>query len=793
MRALATLAQVATLLNETSAIEPQLLSILQGLQSRRAWMMEELRPQTASEQMTAIQWSRAAPNGRSVLAGGFSDGSISVWAEPSDGARGVPHSDATGPLPDTEGHTSHITSLAWGVHPSDPQSLLLASAARDGKLLVWLWDATADTLLSPAVELRSGGQDVMSVDWYPSREAAGGVGGSEGVGGSASGSSQLTLLAAGSKNGNITIWSWLGWPDRAPAVLWTLSQSVDSTASLEGEPQVASPVAAVAFSPEGSVLAGGFEDGSVWAWRLADQHLALLTMHATADPLPEPQPRLVGNHAMRVTALAWHSSSQMLASAAASGFPFSPARADIRVWTAAGHSSEPELPVAVVETPFRREVTSLAWSPGLDARSIAVSSGSGDIFMYQLSENFGVVSQFALPAVGKVQRTPAHVSFSEKGLLATSHGAAGSDECRLGTARIWAVGDGLSSVQHHLTNNPLNAGAPAIESCCLCWDGEGRKLASAYRVTKADGSSVWRVTVWEVDKAGEVGVREAASWELPLHRVNSIAWHPLHSALAVGGNSTVLILDAATSAATDNTRLPLRSKRLEVGGGYVNALDWSASGVLAVASESGDLSIWNSARSALPAYTRKGSASADTKSRGWLAAVAWSPSASLVASGGQDGAVEVLDLATSETTVLFVDSARQSGSRSAYERSVPVESLSWSPEGHLLVGIANGLIGRWDPTSNSSELTLLHTKSSCLPLRKLDASSQSGRLLSGWGRRQRTADAHGREARGGGFVDPESRRRALRSRMSPCLLVATTCPSPLMTAQCRSSQLASEP
>lgn len=689
LRAVALATNIATAINDTQSVEPQLLGLLRGLQEEKVWMLEELRPQGLADQMTALAWSPSSSD--PLLAGGFDDGTLAVWPDALGGGTNAP-------LVLRGGHTNRVTSVAWGGDSRAIALPLLASAARDGRLLVWEPTGGGGYLPRPlgSDEQRHG--DVMSVAWSPIR------------------ASVPPLLAASARDGNVTIWLWQGEPP--PSVpLWTLPRRLDGDNSTPTK-----PAGAVAFSPDGSLLVCGFDSGSILVWELPE---------ALGDTLPIH--RLVGSHNYRVTSLAFRPGPRngpfVLASASAGGFPFNrTAVPEVRLWSVAG-SGTPEL-LTVIPTAFQRPVASLAWlSPSL--KSLAVSSDSGDVDILRLTgsdDTWGLEERFALPSPPGSSSSPSSVAVSAAGVLASSHGSAATDSCRAGRARLWATGGIMSRVAYTLAPRVGEHSAGSPEGCCLAWGHGGQYLAAATAIGQGDNWQ-WTISIFEPyaaeDSASSI-IRP--SIVLPATgRLNSLAWQQGGRGLIAGGSDGMVLLWEGKDSLLTAEQGGGPQWRVEVGEGYVNALAWSPgdNARLAVGSQSGEVSVWAGS----PGGLQRLSVPATHRHSGWIRTVAWSSDGVMLASGGQDGHVLVLDTGSASSLNLTVPTRPTApGSLGVF-----VRELSWTSGGVLVIGMDDGSISKWDPHSAvGAAATQVPVRSSCTSLTALDASGREGRLLTGW-------------------------------------------------------------
>lgn len=379
-----------------------------------------------------VEWS---PDGR-WLAMGMEDGSIEIWEDPINGmadVRKLQHPDSLDQVNNLAFHmgkkmlvTCTISGLVmvWNlevasgpptarvlhgspspipiVHfmplTSSRKSAQLMTSSPDGSIRVW--DPHADKV-SGVDRLQGHSDHVYAVAYSPD-------------GG---------LLASGSKDGSVRIWS-------------SLNLSSDAMV-LTGHSDW---VLAVAWFPspepsQGRVIASGSADGSIRAWRISASASA-------AEELPV----LLG-HTDWVVALRWSPDGRFLASCSRDN--------TVRLWKP-GRSS----PVSVLEG-HQGEVGGLSFSP--DSTHLASASHDTTVRIWSLDDTDAQLSQVLDGHTGRVTA----VAYSSDGttLVSASHDR---------TVRVYQVGgsSGIAALRHTLSGHAGPVSAVAISS-------DSRLIASA--------------------------------------------------------------------------------------------------------------------------------------------------------------------------------------------------------------------------------------------------------------------------------------------------------------------------
>ncbi len=208
----------------------------------------------------------------------------------------------------------------------------------------------------------------------------------------------------------------------------------------------------------------------------------------------------------------------------------------------------------------------------------------------------------------------------------------------------------------------------------VAWSPDGQRIAS--------GSSDTTVQVWDAADGGNVYTYRGHS-----NVVNAVAWSPDGQRIASGSNdTTVQVWDAADGSHVYTYRghSNYRGGPSNTWLGFVNAVAWSPDGTrIASGSDDGTVQVWN-ATDGGHVFTYHGHSSG-------VAAVAWSPDGTRIASGGGDHTVQVWDAADGGNVYTYRGHSAQ------------VNAVAWSPDGQR---IASGG-GKFDLNSWKSVDTIV--------------------------------------------------------------------------------------
>ena len=333
----------------------------------------------------------------------------------------------------------------------------------------------------------------------------------------------------------------------------------------------------------------------------------------------------------------------------------------VRVWDAVTGEN-------VLSLKHSYRVGSVAWSP--DGSRIAICSIFGDVRVWDAVTGEKLLSLSGY-RVGSVAWSPD-----------SSRIATGSDE---GGVQVWdaVTGENVLSLSGYRVGSVAwspdgSRIATGSDEGVRVWDAvTGEKLLSlsGYRV----GSVAWSPDSTRIATGsifGDVRVWDAVTGENVLslsgYRVGSVAWSPDGSRIATGSDEGVRVWDAVTG---ENV--------LSLSGYRVGSVAWSPDGSrIATGSDEG-VRVWDAVTGekllSLSGY-RVGS-------------VAWSPDSTRIATGSIFGDVRVWDAVTGKE-LLSLECGRGVG------------SVAWSPDSTRIVGGSTGAARVWDAVTGKELFSL---------------------------------------------------------------------------------------
>ena len=787
LRAIGKALEIAEAIGETTAIEPQLLDIARHLQDKPFWLLDEFQPPVGASSMTAMAWSSApsrvqmkagSEDGHFVtadamLAGGFSDGSVVLWSQAPGSSRSSSRPWTHAVLQNSP-HTQRINAVAWGGEFGDEKARLLATAGDDGTLNVWRAQAFSQSSSTTTLNvtplggaLLGGGasadplSSVTSLSWACASGATG--------------LAASSMLAAGHRNGSITVWS-------VPSmeVVWVLSQP--GVPSLHQHIQVS-----LAFSTDGSGnLAAGFSDsGSMYVWTelmMVQKDASRLLNSTRAHPgRAQPgAPALVGT-LPGIRQIIWKNSSVILTAAFEWG-----GLQDVRVWMLPPgfHNSLPSglpvaHPLAILTTDFEAPPTSLSWASSDHTddggMQLAASSEDGSILAWRLSPSLEASPPIML---GTRSWVPAVAAFSPAGVLTSGHGSEGSDACRISSVKQWVTSPVMRSVVmdntitvpggESVTSGPLET----MSGCCLAWDNTGGYIAAA----AVDPSGNWSVTIYDANRSANLpgsALLAVLSFPVP-DRVFSLAWQGGDSQgprlLAAGGDGIIYLWSpagiipvdpGAYDVDGDNAENKLLEVALASGSGPITSLSWSHStGALAYGAENGAVTFLkpsfleglladamaSDGEMTFCHHSNRTGVVFAADHGGWGIAV-WAPDGMALATGGRDGTIGLHTMdGDADVFGLSLSLSLEHLSIDDWKHT-PIKYLEYASldnggdvGAQLVVGMADGTIAVLDTSEavagaalDASQVRLMPTWSGCSALTGASLSHVgNGRLLSAW-------------------------------------------------------------
>ena len=455
------------------------------------------------------------------------------------------------------------------------------------------------------------------------------------------------LLASADSDGTVRLWN--------PATGRAVGAPLHATAR--------HGVYGVAFSPDGKLLASAGGDGTVRLWDPATGRAVGAPLHASG--------RTTARYGVR--AVAFSPNGKLLASADSDG--------TVRLWNPATGRRVG----APLHASAQWGVFGVAFSP--DGKLLASTGGDGTVRLWD-------------PATGQAAGKTIHtsvgpfgghgaVAFSPNGkLLAISSGD--------GTVRLWNPATGRPVGPSHQTGAVYGVYGVAFSP-------DGKLLASA----DADGT----VRLWNPATGQPVGA--------PLlggnfyHSVYGVAFSPNGKLLAsVGSDGTVRLWNPATGR-------PVGAP-LQIGSGLANGVGgvaFSPNGkLLASADYDGTVRLWN------PATGQPvGAPLHATNAQYGVLGVAFGPGGKLLASADGDGTVRLWNPATGQPVGPPLHASARNG----------VNGVAFSPNGKLLASAdGDGTVRLWNPATGQPVGAPLHASAQYGGVHVV-TFSPGGKLLAG--------------------------------------------------------------
>jgi WD40 repeat protein len=304
------------------------------------------------------------------------------------------------------------------------------------------------------------------------------------------------ILALGSPDGNVRLWRVSDG-----SLAGTLAGHADAVSS-------------VAFSPDGQTLASGSWDNSVRLWRVADG--SLLLTRELSPPRDAEYQGWLGN----VNSVAFSPDGQTLAAGLNDE--------TVRLWRLPDGSPLRTLEVSPQgDDSWRGCVNSVAFSP--DGQTLASGSNDGTAILWRVAD--GVLLHTMPDVEGSWAPTGSvkSVAFSPDGQTLAS----GSDD---GAVRLWRTSDGS------LARTLKRERDPVSQVNAVAFSPDGQTLAS--------GSTEVTVRLWQVSDGRLARTLAGHPWS-----ISAVAFSPVGQMLAsTSGDGTVRLWQVAPPAPTATPR-----------------------------------------------------------------------------------------------------------------------------------------------------------------------------------------------------------------------------------------------
>ncbi len=547
-----------------------------------------------------------SPDG-SILATAGADGTARLWDVATGRPIGTPF---TAPPPTSKAVSNSINGLAFSPHGN-----ILAAAVGDG--IVQLWDvATGRPIGTPIIAVSDPGSDSVS-----------------GVAFSPDG----RILATAGSDGTARLWDVATHRPIGSSII-PVGVSGD-----QGSDQGATGVNAVAFSPDGNVLATAENDGTARLWDVATRQQIGTPIAADTDPFNTP-----------ATAVAFSRDGSMLATAGSDG--------TARLWNMDfyGQIGAPIAAVRPASSPGPPSgVYDAAFSP--DGKILATAGSDGRARLWDVATHRPIGTPI-IAVSNPSSDSVSGVAFSPDGrILAT----AGSD----GRARLWDV-----ATQRQI-GTPITAGG-GVDA--VAFSPDGTILATA----GSDG----RARLWDVATQRQIGTPITAVSDPSNTSVSAVAFSPDGTILATADSDGIARLwDVATHRQIGT---PITAESNSTYGG-VTVVAFSPDGtILATAGSDGTARLWNMAThqqigAPITAFSLFNNLTGEA-----VNGVAFSPDGSILATAGSDGTARLWDVATHQQIGPDITPA---GSLSQ------ILGVAFSPDGSILATAgADGTERLWD-------------------------------------------------------------------------------------------------
>jgi WD40 repeat protein/transcriptional regulator with XRE-family HTH domain len=466
-----------------------------------------------------------------------------------------------------------------------------------------------------------------------------------------------TLLASAGADGTVRLWNLA--TGRAVATLHASARH---------------GVYGVAFSPDGNLLATAGGDGTVRLWNPATGRL-VRTLHASG--------KTTAHYGVR--AVAFSPDGTLLASAGADG--------TVRLWNPATGRL-----LKTLHASARYGVFAVAFST--DGTLLASAGGDNTVRLWNPATG---------RRVGKTLPTSAGLLGGEGGVAFSPDGemlAVGSGD---GTVRLWNPATGRPAGKTIQTGSVF--GVPAV-----AFSPDGTLLATG----GGDGT----VRLWNPATSQPASALLQATF--PVNGVHAVVFSPNGQLLAIGnGDGTVRLWNPATGRPI---LAPLQIVRSGPVGG-VSAVAFTPGGDLAIGGADGTVRQWN------PATGQPTGKTLPTGSgpHGGVVMVAFSPGGKLLAAAYGDGTVRLWNPATGRPGATLHATSAQHGTPAvalSQGGQLLATAVAFSPGDTLLaVGASDGTVRLWNPATGRQVGKTLHDSAQHTGVHSV-AFSPGGTLLA---------------------------------------------------------------